>query len=362
MSNVFAVIMAGGVGSRFWPKSREKTPKQLLQIFSEQTMIQSTVQRIMPLISEERIFIVTNRKQKNEIIRQIPSIPLNNILIEPVGRSTAPCIGLAAQWIHRIDSKGLMVVLPADHLITNNDEFLRIIKISLEIAEETEALGTIGIKPTYPETGFGYIQVDEKKVENTYKEYPEVFKVKTFAEKPNLETAQSFIQTGEFYWNSGMFVWKVGSILNELAIHLPEVADNLERIRLSIGTSKYEQTLETVFGQIRSISIDYGVMEKTKEVFMVAGNFGWSDVGSWDEVARLTEKNDIQSSFKGAVFIKNSFRNYVDAGNKLVALVGAEDLIVITTDDAVLICKKGSSQDVKEVVDYLRRKQMNEYL
>jgi mannose-1-phosphate guanylyltransferase len=356
--------MAGGVGSRFWPRSREKSPKQLLQIFGNRTMLQTTIDRIKPVIGCENIFIVTNRKQVDLVAEQMLEVPRENILIEPVGRSTAPCIGLAALWIQQRDPAASMIVLPADHLIANVTEFHRTIAISFEYAEQHDALGTFGITPTYPETGFGYIQVHDREVPAGKTDYREVYRVKAFAEKPNYETAQQFVASGEFYWNSGIFVWKVSAILKELETHLPEMWKQLHTISSTIGKPYYEQTLENAFSKIKSISIDYGVMEKAENVFMVNGDFGWSDVGSWDEVTRLSEvtENEDRNCLRGATFTKDSSRNYVEAGDKFVALVGVEDLIVILEKDSVLICKKGNSQDVKEVVDYLRRKQMNEYL
>jgi mannose-1-phosphate guanylyltransferase len=361
MSHVYAVIMAGGVGSRFWPRSRERTPKQLLEIVGAGSMIQNTVARIGPMIPAAQTFVVTNESQQDLIRSQLPAVPKENILVEPVGRNTAPCIALAARWIRRRDTDGVMAVLPADHIIRNRDEFLRILRLAVRMAEETQALLTIGIKPSHPETGYGYIQFDDSDERNPYRAEG-IFRVKTFAEKPNLETAERFLASGDFLWNSGMFVWKAGSILKEVEVHLPELHDQMNAVDSAIGTPAYPAALEHAYGVIRGISIDYGVMEKAGNVFVVNGDFGWNDVGSWDEVVRLTPADAERNSFRGNVIAKDSSGNYVDAGNKVVALIGIEDLIVIQTDDALLICRKDRSQEVKEVVDYIRRKQMNEYL
>ncbi len=362
MSSMYAVIMAGGVGSRFWPKSRERSPKQFLEITGSGTMIQNTVGRIQKIVPAMNTFVVTNRLQEELTIRQLPFVPRENILIEPVGRNTAPCIGLAATLIHRIDPKGIMVVLPADHMIANVEEFLRVVGVAVKVAQESDALITIGIKPSRPETGYGYIQYeDESQPNNPYKNEG-VLRVRTFAEKPNLETAEKFLESGDFLWNSGMFVWKAQSILKEIEVHLPDLHLQLKALTQKPGSNEFKIALEQAYGLIRSISIDYGVMEKAGNVFVAKGDFGWSDVGSWDEVVRLASTDNEKNSIKGVVITKDAAGNYIDAGGRVVAVVGVQDLIIVTTDDAVLVCKKGKSQDVKEIVDYMRRKQMNDQL
>jgi mannose-1-phosphate guanylyltransferase len=362
MPQTFAVIMAGGVGTRFWPRSRERSPKQFLEILGGGTMIENTLARLRPLVDEHNAFVVTNRVQAEMVQRLVPWLNAGNVLAEPLGRNTAACIGLAAHWINRIDPNGLMVVSPADHIVQNSEEFLRILRLALKVAEEKDALVTIGIKPTHPETGYGYIQTAEEEIDRNEYRAQGVYRVKTFAEKPNLETAEKFLQSGDFLWNSGIFVWKASVILREIELHLPDLHEQLQDIRESIGTPVYEQTLEHAYRIIRSISIDYGIMEKAGNVFVVKGDFGWSDVGSWDEVVRLTPKDGSGNAVRGKAFLFDSKNNFVDAGRQIVTTIGVEDLIVIASDDAILVCKKGRSQDVKEVVDFIRRKQMNDYL
>jgi mannose-1-phosphate guanylyltransferase len=233
-----------------------------------------------------------------------------------------------------------------------------VLQRAAHVAQESDALVTIGIKPTHPETGYGYIQFEDTTEKNPYAA-DGIYRVKTFAEKPNLETAEKFLKSGDFLWNSGMFIWKASVILQEIEKYIPELSEQLTKLEHTIGTESYQATLERVYGVIRSISIDYGVMEKASNVFVARGDFGWSDVGSWDEVVRLTPIDGEGNALRGTVIAKDSYRNYIDAGNKVVATIGIEDVIVVVTDDAVLICKKGRSQDVKEVVDYLRRKQIN---
>ncbi len=287
MARVFGLIMAGGVGARFWPKSREKFPKQLLQIIGDGTLIQNTVGRIKNLINPKDIFIITNKTQKAPILKQLSEIPPSNVLVEPIGRSTAPCIFLSALFMQRIDPTAVMVVLPADHIIADVTEFLRVVQNGIQVASDSGALVTIGIHPARPEVGYGYIQVaDDELRNNPYMPFG-AFRVKTFAEKPNFQLAERFLESGDFVWNSGMFIWRVDSIIEKFRLHLPEMYEEFQKVDAVLGTEKYTSTLEYVYGIIRSISIDYGIMEKAKDVFVLRGNFGWSDVGSWDEVYRI---------------------------------------------------------------------------
>jgi len=354
--------MAGGVGTRFWPRSREKFPKHLLQIFGKDTMLQSTVKRLEPLVAPQDVFVVTNRLQKSHIVKQLPNVPEENIIVEPVGRNTAPCIGLAALHVRKMDPEAVMILLPADHRIKNDEEFRRVLSVAIETAHEAPNLLTIGIEPTHPETGYGYIQfVNEEGEQNPY--YARgVRRVKTFAEKPNLQTAERFLASGDFLWNSGMFVWSVDTILRQIEKCLPDMYAELLKIDDEIGTSRYQQTLETVYGLIRGISIDYGVMEKAEQVFVIPGSFGWNDIGSWDEVYRISGKDDGGNSITGNVIQKDTTNSYIYSPDKVVATIGVDDLIIVNTEDALLICRRGRSQEVKEVSDYLKRKKMNEYL
>jgi mannose-1-phosphate guanylyltransferase len=362
MPNVYAVIMAGGFGTRFWPRSREKTPKQLLEIVNKGTMIQNTVKRISDMIDPKNILVVTNKIQKPVLASQLPNLPADNLIVEPLGRNTAPCIGLAGLFIRRLDPEAVMVVLPADHIMHDEEEFRRVLRLASWVAYESGKLITVGIQPTRPETGYGYIQlVDEDDGRNPYFSRG-VYRVKTFAEKPNIETAKKFLESGDFLWNSGMFIWRVDSIMHEIQTHLPELYSELLKIDESIDSPKFDNIVETVYRTIRSISIDYGVMEKANDVYVIKGNFGWSDVGSWDEVFRISGKDDSGNSVSGQTFLLDTKNTYIHANGQFVATIGVEDLIIITTDDAVLVCKQGQSQDVKEVVDYLRRKQKIDFL
>jgi mannose-1-phosphate guanylyltransferase len=362
MPKLIAVIMAGGVGTRFWPRSREKSPKQLLEILGKGTLIQNTVHRLEGFIAPENVLVVTNKIQKAMVLKQLEDVPEENIIIEPVGRNTAPCIGLAAMHARRIDPQAVMVVLPADHVIQDPVEFRRVLQLAADTAYESGSLLTIGIKPTHPETGYGYIQMfTEIGAHNPYAERG-VFKVKTFAEKPNVQTAERFIASGDFLWNSGMFIWRVDAILDEIKRCLPDLHNELLNIEPTLGGANYYATLEKAYGIIRGISIDYGVMEKAEKVYVIPGDFGWSDIGSWDEVYRLSGKDEHGNSITGKVIQKDTSNSYIFSPDKVVATIGVSDLIIVNTGDALLICKRGRSQDVKEIADYLKRKQMNEYL
>lgn len=364
MSNVFPVIMAGGIGTRFWPRSREKSPKQLLEIIGKGTLIQNTVKRLDRVAKVDNIFVVTNKMQKVLASKQLNAVSVGQekILVEPVGRNTAACIGLAAIHIRNLDPKGVMVVLPSDHLIQDVAEYERVIKLAIEIAEESGSLITIGIQPTHPETGYGYIQMFNEEGKHNPFFSRGVCKVKTFAEKPTLQVAEKFLASGDFLWNSGQFVWRVDAILKKLELLLPDLYSELMKIEKTIGTSQYQSTLDKVYGLIRGISIDYGVMEKADDVYIIPGNFGWSDIGSWDEVYKMSGKDEHGNSITGKAILKDTANSYIFAQEKVIAAIGVDDLIVVDTGDALLICRRGRSQEVKDISDYLKRKQMNEYL
>ncbi|MCK5573713.1 MAG: mannose-1-phosphate guanylyltransferase, partial [Bacteroidetes bacterium] len=314
------------------------------------------------VIGPHDTFVVTNRLQRGMLAKQLPRIPEENIIDEPVGRNTAPCIGLAALFVRRISPTAVMVVSPADHIIQNDKEFQRILRIAIQTAEESNSLLTIGVQPTRPETGYGYIQTYNEEGDHNPYFSRGVLKVKTFAEKPNLQTAERFLASGDFLWNSGMFVWRADTILQHIEECLPDLYAELMKVDKAIGTARYQHALEKAYGVIRGISIDYGVMERSEGVYVIKGDFGWSDLGSWDEVCNQSGKDSRGNSITGSVIQKDTTGCYIFSPEKLVATIGIEDLIIVNTDDALLICRKGRSQDVKEISDYLRRKQMNEYL
>ncbi|HPL09857.1 MAG TPA: mannose-1-phosphate guanylyltransferase [Smithellaceae bacterium] len=347
-----AVIMAGGRGTRFWPRSREKKPKHLLDIVSDRTIIQETVDRIKPLIKPKNILIVTGKKHARELMRQLPEVPAKNIIIEPVGRNTAACIGLAALHIQKKVKDDVMVVLPSDHGIADPARYRSVIAAAARAAEKKSALVTIGLTPASPHTGFGYMEGGAS-AGNVAGE--KLLRVKAFREKPNLEQARIFLQSGNFFWNSGMFIWNASTILKEIEKFLPDLHSGLMTIKSSLGTSSEARTVSKIYRSLASVSIDYGVMEKAKDVFMIPAGFGWSDVGSWDTLWEISQKDFKGNALAGGsqAMYENAENTLVYSPNKLVALIGIKDILVVETKDALLVCQRGQSQDVKKIVDAL---------
>jgi len=356
---MFAVIMAGGKGTRFWPRSREKMPKHLLDISSERTMIRETVDRIRPLVPAERTLIVTGKSHAAELIRQLPEVPQENILIEPVGRNTAPCIGLAALHILRRVPDAVMLVLPSDHRIGVETAFLKIIQAAAETALQGDLLVTIGIQPTGPETGYGYIEQGEPFSAGGA---DAIFRVRSIREKPPRDQAERFLAQGGFSWNSGMFVWKASTIIGAIARFLPDLHRGLLQIREALGTESEEAVVREFYTEQKAVSIDYGVMEKAKDVLVIPGSFGWSDLGSWDALWEVSEKDENGNAVRGEFIGFDAADSLIHGAGKLVALVGVKDLLVVETDDALLICRRGRSQDVRKIVEILERKGPVSYL
>ena len=360
--DAYALIIAGGVGARFWPRSREHSPKQLLEIIGSGTMIQNTVYRLDPVIPRERIYVITNAVQAEEVRKQLPQVPAENIIIEPFGRNTAPAIGLGAEVLRKRVGEAIMVVLPADHLVHDIAAFQATLTNAINLATESRGYVTVGIRPTRPETGYGYIQFDQHEKDRPY-EAENAWSVVTFAEKPNIETAQRFLESGDFVWNSGMFVWRVSTILNGIADNLPELTEELQRLSEDIDTERFPEALQRAWGEMRPISIDYGVMEKAPDRYVIPADFGWNDLGSWDEVARIYPTDEQSNAVTGNVILRDTRNCHVSAGNgRIAAVIGVEDLLIIDSDDALLVCHKGMSQDVKEIVDVLRKKGQKQYL
>lgn len=356
---VHAVIMAGGIGSRFWPVSRRSSPKQFLDIVGDDTMIQATVQRLSGLIAMDNCHVVTNADYVETTRRQLPALPEANILAEPIGRNTAPCILYAALRLQQLDPDAVMVVLPADHRIGDVKSFQNVLQTGIEKAQEQGALVTIGIEPTYPATGYGYIQYNPE--QHTTESESGAWFVRTFAEKPNEATAERFIDSGDFLWNSGMFIWRADSILAAIERHIPDVWDAFAVTTGTMGTDKEAGAVTRAYQACPSISIDYGVMEHADKVYVVPGNFDWNDVGDWKAVYELSKKGRHGNVISGNAVVHDSGRCLVQAREKLIALVGLHDIIVVDTDDAMLVCHRDASQQVKNVVDYLQANQLDEY-
>jgi mannose-1-phosphate guanylyltransferase len=356
---MYAVIMAGGRGARFWPRSRESKPKHLLDIVSDKTIIRETVDRVSPMIPPQKILIVTGQSHAQELIRQLPGIPQENIIIEPVGRNTAPCIGLAALHIKRKAPDDVMLVLPSDHLIRDEKQFRKILSVATVMAQRGDYLVTVGIRPTGPETGYGYIEQGQ---EQAVIEGETVYDVRSIREKPDLAQAQAMLAQSGFSWNSGMFIWKVSAILKALKQWLPDLYNGLLQIEAALGSAREAAVVDQVYQQARSVSIDFGVMEKARNTLVIPGDFGWSDVGSWDALWEVSPRDENGNAVRGQAIAIDSRNCLVHSPGKTVALVGVEDLIIVETTDALLICKRGASQDVRKVVDRLEREKRRELL
>ena len=352
-----ALIMAGGRGERFWPKSRRSLPKQFLSLTDDgKTMIQLTVERILPLVAPEDIYIATNRDYKALVREQLPEVPEENILCEPVGKNTAPCIGLGAEHMKKKYGDAMMLVLPSDHLIKYNTIFINTLEDAIDVAAEGKNLVTIGITPDAPETGYGYIRLKSNE------RCRRAFKVDRFGEKPDLGRAKEYLASEEYLWNSGMFVWKVSTVLENLQKYLPDTFAGLERIGAAVGTADEQAVLEKEFSAFKAESIDYGIMEKAKNIYILTGAFGWDDVGSWLAVGRIKKSNEFGNVIDGNVITVDTKNTIVQGGKKLLAVVGVKDLIIVDTEDALLVCDKHSAGSIKKVVENLQICNRTEYL
>ncbi len=349
----YAVIMAGGVGSRFWPLSTPGKPKQLLELFQDRSMIQLTVERILPLIPKENVRIVTIADQVDSIAPHVPPVD-GQFIIEPFARNTAPCIGLSAVKLLNEDKDAVMIMLPADHLIQDEDGFREVLKHGVRIVDETDAILTVGIQPSRPETAYGYIQYERDELQSG------LHRVVTFAEKPNRETAVRFLQTGEFLWNSGIFIWSARRVLSEMEEYLPEMFAALMEIKDALGTPEEEERIRRAYQSIKPISIDYGVMEHTGHAYVLQGKFDWSDVGSWEEVYRLSDKDENGNVTRGKVILHETKDSYIVSGfDKTVAAVGLENAVVVATEQGILVCPRNRVQDVKQVAEKVFKNQGN---
>lgn len=361
---LYAVIMAGGVGTRLWPRSRQNIPKQFLDLVTEDTMLQDTFWRIEPLIPPDRVFVITNGTCAPIVREQIPQLPRDNVIVEPAGRNTAPCIGLAALYLRQLDPEGVMVVLPADHLIREAAHFREVLKVVAEVAQDGH-LVTMGIQPDSPHTGYGYIQRGDFLHQIGQHS---VYQVARFTEKPDEATARRFLASGQYYWNSGMFGWKVSAILEAIEVHLPALHAQLMTIEAALGSQREREVLEEVWREVESISVDYGVMERADKTAqqcraaVIPIDVGWSDVGSWATVAELLSRDTKDNVVIGEHIGIDTTGSLLYSSGRLIATIGLRDMIVVNTGDAVLICPRARAQEVKDLVDELREKQKDKYL
>ncbi len=337
----YAVILAGGKGTRFWPLSTPETPKQILRLFDKRTMIEQTVDRFLPIIPIENHKIVITESLHEKFHDEIHDLNENNLVVEPIAKNTAACIGLTAIKILLEDPDAVMVVTPADHKIDDNAAFHKAIQTGIAFVEETDSIVTIGIEPTRPSTGYGYIQYETESFRDG------LHRIKTFAEKPNKEIAFSFIKSGEFLWNSGIYIWSVQRILSEIEEHLPSLFTALMDIKSSLGSYDEKEKLLSSYQSIKPISIDYGVMERTGNAYVVPGKFNWSDIGSWEEVYRISEKDDFDNFEYGKVISIDSENSYVATElDQPLAVIGVKNIIVVQTEGGTLICPRDRAEDV----------------
>lgn len=351
--------MAGGIGSRFWPMSRTNYPKQFLDILNVgKTLIQQTYDRYCQFVPEENIYIVTSQDYVDLVKKQLPQVTAENIISEPSRKNTAPCIAYIAFKLLKKDPKAVMIAAPSDNLILETDEFIKTATKALNFVDHINAFVTIGIKPTYPNTGYGYIQHD------TIEAAPDIHKVKTFTEKPNEELAKAFIASGDFLWNAGIFTWKVSNIITAFEKHLPEMYEVFAAEKDKFNTPEETEAIEQIYPQCTNISIDFGIMEKADNVYVIPASFSWSDLGTWNSAWDNMEKDYFGNAVSGnSVMVVDANNCMVHVpDNKLVLLQGLHDYIIVDTKDVLLICKKNQEQEIKEYVAEVKRNKGDKFL
>ena len=358
--NNFCIIMAGGVGSRFWPISKSNKPKQFLDILhTGKTLIQQTFERFEYFCPTENIFIVTSQEYQDIVYEQLPNISKEQILFEPARRNTAPCIAYANEKIRKFNSNANIIVAPSDHIILNEDKFRKIINSGLSFVEKNESLITIGIQPNYPNTGYGYIQFEGENIENA-----NIYKVKTFTEKPNIELAKIFLQSGDFLWNSGIFLWNINTISAAFEAFLPDITTLFAKYRNAHNIEQEKEAINAIYPICKSISIDYGIMEKAKNVYVIAADFGWSDLGTWGSLFEYSAKNNDNNTgvdINVLTYDTNNSIINIDK-NKIAVIQGLDNYIVVSTDDCLLICNKSEEQKLKDIVNDIKNKFGDKYI
>src|SRR5437763_3633506 len=357
--NIYVAIMAGGIGSRFWPLSRINLPKQFLDILgSGKTLIQQTYDRFAQLVPPQNMFVITAGEYAGITREQLPQLPKENILGEPFRKNTAPCIAYISFKLEQINPDASLIVAPADHLILNESRFLEVTEEALKFVNHLNALVTIGITPTYPNTGYGYIQHESREAA------PSVYKVKTFTEKPNKQLAETFMASGDFLWNSGIFIWKVKRGIEAFHKHMPEMFELFSADKEKLNTAEEKSIIEMIYPQCSNISIDFGVMEKADNVYVIPASFGWSDLGTWNSAWENMDKDTVENAVAGKnVIVFNTNKCVVHVPNdKLVVLQGLDDYIGADTKDVLLICHKDKEQEIKEYVAEVKKHTGDKFL
>ncbi len=355
-NNTFCVIMAGGIGTRFWPMSRKNMPKQFLDILGTgKSFIRATYERFLPLVPTENFIVVTNNIYKELVLQHIPELKPDQVFCEPIGRNTAPCIAYAAYALQKENPNASMIVTPADHIIQNETDFHAIIRECLEYAQTNDALMTVGLRPSRPETGYGYIQKSNNDL---------ISRVKCFTEKPDLELAQTFVECGEFFWNSGIFIWTIDTIIKAYEKHLPEHHALFSAIKDELGTEREGQAIAQVFSECKSISVDYGIMEKADNVYVRCGDFGWSDVGTWGSVYQHSRKDRYANAKShDGCYTYNTRSSIISVPEDKIAIInGLRDYIVVDTDDVLMICPRSEEQNIKKYIDDVKFDKGEKYI
>lgn len=357
--NNYVAIMAGGIGSRFWPVSRVDLPKQFLDLLNTgKTLIQSTFERFSQYIPIENIYIITSYQYKDIVSKQLPLLPIENIVCEPSRKNTAPCIAYISYKLQQLNPDSNLICAPADHLILDDTAFIKTSIEALLFTEKNNALLTLGIKPFQPNTGYGYIQYEQQSVSDN------IYKVKTFTEKPDLELARTFIASGDFLWNAGIFVWQTKNIITAFEKYLPEIHELFDGAKTTMNTENEKEAIDIIYPLCVNISIDYGILEKADNVYVIPSSFGWSDLGTWGSAYENLEKDYHQNAVAGNnVILFDCSKNIIHTNNdKLILLQGLDDFIVVDTSDALLICKKEREQNIKEYLSEIKRNKGDKYL
>lgn len=362
--HLFVNILCGGGGTRLWPRSRKKTPKQFINLFGEETLFQKTVKRSLWLTTSEKIFVATNADYLDEVIAQGKVISPRNVLPEPQAKNTAIAVGVAAVYIKKIDPEAVIVNFPSDPLIKGKQEFIKELLLAAEAAASEDFIVTLGIKPTFPHTGLGYIEADKTSINFSG---GKAFKVASFREKPDLPQAQKFLKEGNFYWNAGIYIWKVATILSAFEKYAPEMAKLLQKLDGAIGSQREAKVLSEIYEKVESVSVDFAISEKAKNLLLVPATFYWNDVGDYKVIYDLSQKDESQNYFvvngkKGEIFAVETKNCLVQTEDRLVGTVGVENLIIVDTPDALLVCRKDAAEDVKKLVNLLKEKEKKEYL
>jgi mannose-1-phosphate guanylyltransferase len=362
--NVYVLLLAGGGGTRLWPKSTEALPKQFLKLYKDKTLLRLTAERIQKLVEWDHIFVITNTTQLADVVRELPELDLTHIITEPMKRDTAMAMAVGALVIQQHNPNAVIMNFASDHVVEDEDEFLRVMHHVAETAEKTNELISVGIHPTFPHTGYGYIQRGQQQSKEQGKE---VFEVKRFKEKPDKETAEHMLETGEYYWNANMYTWSATSIMHAFQKHSPEIYTILQKLTSHFGQENWQKALEEAYEQVPSKSIDYAISEKVEKMLLIAGDFGWNDVGDWNVVYQLGDKNAegnvvFKENDAGGLIVQDANNNLVHIHDKLIAAVGIKDLVIIDTKDVLLVMPRALSQDVKKIVTALKEQNKKEYL